>query len=209
MRIEIIRNGDSTEVNQREHLDLADVIADAPVGLVIWSDKFENDRVIYHEETFRWTPLEEEEIVETLKEETVVLDGERWEAHLLFETGGCSQLAKALAERNPECGIVALYDSVDENGDDLEIPHLIHAGLAVGDGHVLDANGISTLEDWHGQWAALGMDCHLRIFAPGDSPFSYASNGYRLIAQDFAFSLSVGCARSLVELSSTNSLVPR
>lgn len=208
MRIEIVRAGDSADIDPRT-LDLAELVADAPVGIVIWSDEFAHDRVIFHEETFRWTPLEEEEVVETLKLEKVVLDGEEWEAGLLFETGGCSQLAKALAQRNHGLGIIALYDAVDEDGEALDAPHLIHAGLAVGDGHVLDANGVSTLDDWRSQWAALGLECSIERYEPGEDPFAYASNQYRLVAQDFALVLSVGCARSIIEHSPAAAPFPR
>jgi hypothetical protein len=212
MRIEVTRDGEAKVLDPRD-TELSSLFEGGPAGIVVWSDDFSGDlsgdREVYVDESFTWTPIQEEEIVEALKMETVVLDDESWEAGLLFETGGCSQLAKALAQRNHGCGVVAVYDAVDEDGGPLQASHLIHAALAVGDGHVLDANGVSTFEAWFEQWSALGMEPFFERYEPGGAPFSYASNSYRLVSQEFAFALSVACARSLTELSARHTPSPR
>lgn len=208
MRIEVTRDGERKVLDPRD-TELSSLFEGGSARIAVWSDDLPDDREIYRDESFELTPIQEEEIVEALKMETVVLDDEGWEAGLLFETGGCSQLAKALAQRNHGCGVVAVYDAVDEDGGPLRMPHLIHAALAVGDGHVLDANGVSTFEAWFEQWSALGMETFFERYEPGEVPFSYASNSYRLVSQEFAFALSVACARSLTELSAKPAPSPR
>lgn len=205
MRFEVTTGGATIQIDQR----VGDVSAylDADVGLVLYEDL--DDVEVYRNDSFDWSPLKEEEIVEALKERTFEFEGTAWEAGLFFETGGCSQLAMALAQRNHECGIVAIYDAVDEDGEPLPHPHLIHAALEVGEGHVLDINGISELQSWHDQWSGLGLECFLQRYAPGEVPFAYADDGYRLVSQDFAFVLSLACARSLRDLTSVAAPSPR
>lgn len=205
MRFEVTTGGATIQIDQR-NCDVSCYL-DADVGLVLYEDLHGVE--VYRNDSFDWSPLLVEELLEAIKESTFHFAGAEWEAGLFFETGGCSQLAKALAQRNHDCGIVAICDAVDEDGEPLPHPHLIHAALAVGEEHVLDINGISDLQSWHDQWSGLGLECFLERFAPGEAPFTYADDAYRIVSQDFAFVLSVACARSLRDFMSVSAPSPR
>lgn len=69
-------------------------------------------------------------------------------ASMVYTTGNCDLLAKALAEVFPEGRVVGVLDPLNEDGDPVEGPHfLIHAGLLVGD-RVIDVTGVCERQDW-------------------------------------------------------------
>jgi hypothetical protein len=201
MRVELTTNGEVAILDQR-NAEVGLFLDCASVEIRIIAEDVQ-DAEIYQDAKFGWTPIQEEEIVEALKESTFDFDGSQWDAGTFFESGGCSQLAKALGQRNHGCDVVAIYDAVDEDGEMLTEPHLIHAAMGLGDDHVLDINGVAPFQDWIDQWGALGMECSVMRFSPGETPFTYASNAYRSIAQEYAFALSIACARSIRDLGAT------
>lgn len=175
-------------------------IKDAPVEISVEEDEpvsitvTHDGSVIYAEDSFTWTPVQEEEIVEALKEIEVQVEDYRIDAGTTFVAGGCSLLANALVARIPGSHVVAVFDALDEDGDELDQPHMIHAGVALPDGQVLDINGTTQSEQWFEQWSELGLECHLHEWAEGVAPFEHA--GATMNAETFAFALSVACARS-------------
>lgn len=156
-------------------------------------------RSIYSEDAFTWSPIHEEEIVEALKGVEIEIDGYQIDAGTAFVAGGCSVLANALVSLLPRTHVIAVYDAVDEDGEELAVPHLIHAGLVIPEGQVLDINGAMDRDRWFDQWSELGLECNLHEWEPGVAPFAEGDGGP--IAETFAFALSVACARSVGLLS--------
>jgi len=76
-------------------------------------------------------------------------------AAMVYTTGDCDVLAKAISELYPNGKIVGIFDPFDENGEMLECPYLIHAGVLVGE-KVVDISGISNKEQWLESWSHLG-----------------------------------------------------
>lgn len=164
-------------------------LATSTVGLRVIA----NGSCIYEDPAFGWDPIQEEEVIEALKSVEIVSGEVRLDAGTFFVAGGCSLLANAMVRLMPHLHVVAVYDAVDEDGEDLEQPYLIHAGLALADGSVLDVDGAIGMDEWFERWSSLGLDCTLESWGPGVEPF--ADSGAEAVGV-YAAALMLACAPS-------------
>jgi hypothetical protein len=98
-------------------------------------------------------------------------------AEEFFVKGSCHQLALALVASIEGSAFVAIYDSISQNGLELDEPWLVHAGAMVGD-LVIDVEGIHHRDVWSEAWAHTARDPSFVEWEPDELPFEFTSTGH-------------------------------
>ncbi|MCS4089715.1 hypothetical protein [Rhizobium sp. BK176] len=91
-----------------------------------------------------------------------------------FVKGGCHQLALALVSTVEGSAVVAIYDSISQDGLELDEPWLVHAGAMVGDA-IIDVEGIHDRDIWIEAWADQAREPSFVEWAPDEIPFEFTS----------------------------------
>lgn len=90
-----------------------------------------------------------------------------------FTMGSCDQLANAIIELSGRGRLLGIYDWIGDDGEVLEDPHLIHAGVLIDDDRVLDIEGISDVSNWEERWSKAGKMVESFIYDEAVAPFEY------------------------------------